>query len=411
MIKIIPNPNELIIFMGSMNAMPMAYALNLKRRGFDVLCVVDAMPEDKLCRPEFHYPEISYPYPSWIIEFRLPSQILLACFPRILSLILTKKIQFQTDKKIAAVFLNGFFVSLAPHIFPGVKKIGLSHGSDLDVWADVDRYQELSINFRRSFFKYIPLKFSSRIIKRIVERQLKGYIECVAVMYFPRGFNVVGDKVVGKLTYQGVHYVQRYDASFIQLEQRLKKHVSDEKLKILSLVRFTFLTFPEQNLGYNKGNDIIIQGIAKYKKLNPNIEVHFVEKGEDVDAAKNLCRYLEIDDIVIWHKEMPFQDLVDKIMEVDICIDQVGSHWIGAGVYAMKLGVPLIANTYPAIKTGVWPDKNPVLNSKNPEDVCFSLKSLEDERKRRVIGEESNKFVTEIMSIDHTLEKIFDFYR
>jgi glycosyltransferase involved in cell wall biosynthesis len=391
--------------------MPMAYALNLKRRGFDVLCVVDAKPEDKLCRPEFHYPEILYPYPNWIIEFRLPSQILLACFPRILSLILTKKIRSHTDKKIGTIFLNGFFASLASHIFSGVKKIGLSHGSDLDVWADVDRSQELSINFRRSFFKYIPLKFTSTIIKRIVERQLKGYIDCVAILYFPRGFNSAGDKVVSKITCQGVDYIQRYDASFVQLEHRFRKHVSDEKMKILSLVRFTYLTFPEQNFGYNKGNDIIIEGIAKYKKLNPNIEVHFVEKGEDVDAAKNLCRYLEIDNIVTWHKEMPFQDLVDKIMEVDICIDQVGSHWIGAGVYAMKLGVPLIANTYPAIKSGVWPDKNPVLNSKNPEDVCFSLKSLEDERKRRVIGEESNKFITEIMSIDHTLEKIFDFYK
>ena len=56
------------VFLGNMNAMPMAYALDLRERGWDVTYFVDSRATDKLPRPELKFPSIGYPYPSWIVE-------------------------------------------------------------------------------------------------------------------------------------------------------------------------------------------------------------------------------------------------------------------------------------------------------------------------------------------------------
>jgi len=67
------------------------------------------------------------------------------------------------------------------------------------------------------------------------------------------------------------------------------------------------------------------------------IKVHFVEKGEDLHYAKEreLCKKLGLENVVIWHKEMPFKDLLALYRDSDICFDQLGDHWIaGIGGYA-----------------------------------------------------------------------------
>ena len=71
-----------ILFFGSMNNMPMMYARELRRLGQDVIYFVDVPADDTLSRPECHYSDISHPYPDWIVEFVLPSQLLANVFPR-----------------------------------------------------------------------------------------------------------------------------------------------------------------------------------------------------------------------------------------------------------------------------------------------------------------------------------------
>lgn len=248
------------------------------------------------------------------------------------------------------------------------------------------------------------------MIPKIVRNQFNGYTKSNCVLYFPLKFNKDGEQVVAEIVNRGGSYVSRYDASFVQLENKLKTHRSSQgPLIIFSLVRFLYKTFPEGNTGYNKGNDIIIEGLAKFKKINPNIEVHFVEKGEDVLFAKHLCSELEIDDIVIWHKEMPFNLLIENLLLADICIDQAGDHWIGAGVYAMWLGLPLIANADHSVESGIWPDDNPVLNSRNPDEICDALLKLRDPASRADIGRRSKEFVTKHLNPAKTLQALFEF--
>lgn len=403
------NKTDYVVFLGSTNAMPMMYALELKIQGYNVLYFVDAKITDTLHRPENHFPNINYPYPDWIIEINMPSQILAALFPKTTLRIVEHKIfKKNFDKKIQAFILNGFFISLSSYIDRSITKISLSHGSDLDSWADIDGVTNLSNSFKkRSIFKYIPHFFSRKLIKKIVINQFNSIKSCDAVMYFPKKFNKIGDRVLEKLNIKTIY---RYDISFIPLlheNRNFKKSANNKKLVIFSPVRFTFKTFDEGNEGYNKGNDHIINGISLFYKEFKNIEVHFVEKGVDTDFAKKLCRSLNIEDKIIWHKEMKFFELLKLYQIADICFDQIGDHWIGAvGGYALWLGKPLIANDIRAVEAGIWPEKNPICRASSGETVYKALKYLENEKNRERISTESKIFVEENMSPKKAVSEI-----
>jgi glycosyltransferase involved in cell wall biosynthesis len=371
---------------------------------------VDARKKDLLSRPEHHFPDIRYPYPPWIVEMVLPSQMLLPLFPRLFAALYQWRIGRMTKRKVGCVVLNGFFTSLAPYLTVCKRMVALSHGSDLDLWASTRNAEVLSRSFtNRSIFKYFPSIVARRMIKFVLMRQYSGYTKSDTVVYFPIGFNVEGDHVVRQLIDRGVRYAPRYDISFEPLrgQPRGFKHPS-EKLELFSGVRFLFKTLPDGNAGYSKGNDLIIEGIAKYFSRNPNIRVHFVEKGEDVRYAKEYCNRLGLEKVVVWHKEMPFRELLALYQISDICFDQLGKHWIGAiGGYALWLGKPLIANPECAVRSGVWPVDNPVCAARTAEDICEWLTKLERPELRRELSEASQEFAERYLTPMKTLDSVF----
>jgi hypothetical protein len=403
--------DEVIVFMGTMNAMPMMYALELRKIGYEVIYFVDVPRQDILSRPENHFPDIKYPYPPWVVEWLLPSPILLPLLPRLFAALYRRKIKKITGKSVGCYILNGFHASLAPYLNRHSSKVGLSHGSDLDVWANVAGVTTLVASFKsRSIFKYLPKVISRDLIGRIIKNQYAGYSRSDVVCYFPIGFNAEGDSVIERLVESGVKYVPRYDISFEPLVGENREfRVQTDILNIFSGVRFLYRTFPDGNRGYNKGNNIIIEGVAKYYNINSNIHLHFIEKGEDVDHAKELCKKFGIEKIITWHKEMPFKDLLALYRKSDICFDQVGGHWIGAiGGYAMWLGKPLIANADPALRSGIWPAENPICSARTAEEVCERLIELQDMDYRRKISENSKIFVEKYMNPSAVIDQIFD---
>lgn len=410
------NPIELkkslgpVVFLGGINAMPMMYALELRKRGIKVLYFVDRPSFDTLSRPENHFDDIGYPYPDWIVEWILPTQILLPLFPRLFALILAKKISKVGGGVPQALVLNGFFCSLTPYFFNGVPKVFLPGGSDLDSWADVDGAANLGQSFAgRSIFKFLPKNISVKIIKKIVKTQFFGAENCEKVLYFPSGFNKAGDRVLEKLQDSGVVVIPRYDISFEPLKYEERGVVRDQgRLIIFSGVRFLFKTFPDGNRGYNKGNDLIIRGLAEYYRINKNIEIHFVEKGEDVEEAKKLCADLGIHEVVIWHKEMKFSELLQLYRIADVCFDQVGKHWIGAiGFYALFLGKPLIANDELAIRSGVWNENAPILRANTPEAIKNQLIKINSLNLRREVKNRSMAFADATLGPNKAMSMLF----
>jgi glycosyltransferase involved in cell wall biosynthesis len=412
--KIILNKNGgPIVFLGGMNAMPMMYAIELRKKGYDVLYLVDVPISNTLSRPENHFAEIKYPYPQWIIEFPLRTQIFLPLLRKFYAKKIMNCISNIRDKHPQVYFLNGFFFSLAPFLNQESNKISLSHGSDLDSWCDVKGANELSKNFKKqSIFKFMPKLVVSKLIKLIVNRQYLGLENSNVIIYFPKGFNSNGDRVLRSLKEKGIKSLGRYDISFEPLKQtprKFKENSQNGKLVLLSCVRFTFKTFTEGNIDYNKGNDLIIYGISKFYKENPNIEIHFVEKGPDVNEAKRICTQEGLDPVVVWHKEMTLFELLKLYQMSDICFDQVGSHWMGAiGAYALWLGKPLITNCDLPVKVDWWPKVNPICEAANSEQVYQQLIKLSDNGYRKHISDESKVFADKFLSPAQLLHSLFN---
>jgi hypothetical protein len=401
-----------VVFLGSANAMPMMYALELKSLGYQVLYFVDAKQSVILHRPECHFPTINYPYPDWVIEMPLHTQLQIALFPKHYARRIDNIIKKKTSAKVNCYILNGFFVSLIKYLPIKPKKLALTHGADFIQWADIDSKEEFSESFSKfSVFKYIPKLVSKLIIKKMILNQFTSYKNSDAIISFPRGMNSKHDLLLQKVDPKNKKFIPRHDISFLPLlnvNRDFKPR--NQKLILLSAVRFSFEKFVGDSKGRNKGNDIIIRGIAEYYKLNNNIEVHFIEKGQDTSKAKYLCKQYGLDSCVKWHKEMPLKSLFKLYTRADICFDQVGDHWISAvGCYALWLGKPLIANSENLIESEVWPKKTPVCSAKNVKDIVNGLQKLEDDIYRERVSKESKAFAEKYISPEAVVSKIVSF--
>ncbi len=392
--KIDLNEDGIILFLGTMNAMPMHYAMELRKLNQEVVYFVDEKKENTLHRPECHFKNsISYPYPEWIVEFIVPSQLLIALFPKVFKFLLLKSLPTKyKNTKIKAIFYSGFYVSLI-NLFPNNINIFLSYGSDLEYFCNIDLIDELSEDFKsKSFTRYLPKKLVHIIIQKVVNNQFQGAKESDYVLFFPEGNSVKGDKVINELIDNNVKYIERYDDMYIDDFKCYEKtsKFEDNELVILCATRFSYsnLTLNDQE---NKGNDIIIRGIAKYiQNTNKKILIHFFEKGQDVNEAKKLCKELGIENNIIWHKPMPMHELFKLYEQSHICFDQLGNNWLGAvGVFAILLGIPLISNVS-KYKVSI-----PVLNATNEEEVYRGLIQLENRELYERISLESKKYAIE----------------
>lgn len=402
-----------IVFLGSMNAMPMMYAIELKKMGYEVLYFVDRPKNDLLHRPENHFKDINYPYPPWIIEINLKTQMLIPFFRLYFDRFIRSKVSKKSIRKPQLFVLNGFFITLAPFLQDKkCKVISLSHGSDLHSWGDRGQSNKLKYTFvKYSFFKYLPKVLSGKLISLVVSRQFLGFLKSDKVIYFPKGFNSCGDRVIKELISNKVACHSRYDVSFEPLKYQDRSFKKPgEKIIVFSGVRFTYKTFTEGADEHSKGNDIIIRGLALFYKENKNIEIHFVEKGPDVNLAKILCEETGLAPAVRWHKEMKFLDLLALYDKSDICFDQVGQHWMAAiGAYALWLGKPLVANINLPVKMGLWPEVNPICNASNEHQVFQCLMRLKDIEIRKSLSVESKLFSEKYLGPDKLINEIFEF--
>lgn len=369
----------IVLFLGSMNAMPMMYARELKALEQDVVYLVDVPQSDRLSRPEHQYADISYPYPDWIIEWVLPSPLLISLFPSLYLRLLQRRLQsIRPSKPIKAVFAGGQYIALLKFFPSSCRKIILSYGADLEWFCNPEMVEALADEFSgKSFTRYLPSLCRNYLIKRSVEANVVGAENSDYLMFFPPGFSEKGDLVVQQLIKLGVSYIPRLDVSFIPLQGRAQTYKPrDGVLKILCPVRFHYQDISAGAAGENKGNDLIIRALAKYYRQNAAIEVHFFEKGPDVPHAKALCQQLGLSDAVIWHQQMRLSELLDLYQQADICFDQVGAHWMGAvGIYALYFGKPLIVNA----ENLTHLPQLPVFQASSDQEIYQHLVRLSDE--------------------------------
>jgi len=391
-----------ILFFGTMNAMPMMYALELRKLGFQVVYYVDAPRSLPLHRPECHFPSISYPYPDWIVEIALYPRILPSVCPRpTLAYFLWCGKKALRGQKIQAVFMDGIFAAMAPFLPKRAKKIFLSYGDDLGLWCNPRLSAAVYTAMAKGpLWRLLPRLGGMRFVQKAIGANYRGAISCHTLICFPPGLSRQGDVVARLLAEHGVAIVRRYDASPEIVAALLHENVPADsaprrsKLRIINAARNYFVNRHDSPTFEGKGNDIVIAGFAQYLTVNSDAELHLFEKGPDVQDAKQLAATLGIQDSIIWHSECSCQELLRHYVSSDICIDQVGTHWLSAvGIYAMYVRKPLIANVRnlaPIFGTNI-----PIVQAEDAAGVCAALVELSDAQRRQAWAERAWAFCTQ----------------
>ena len=375
-------------FIGNMNTMPMQYALKFREDGCDVKYIVESDPSEMLMRPEIHYKSIDYPYPEWIKEIPFSSKLLHLLFNRYFTREVRKE---MADRDV--IFFNHYGHHISGY-FSRKKfiKVALFSGADLDVTCNYDNIDNLIGADEKWWIKKVK-----RVLLKFFIRRYRNNIKSSHILsYFPIGMNPVGDRLQKEIMGDREYIdIRRYDINFKEIGLEYVGVTDNDKLVIVSAVRFLIKTTKENEFEY-KGNDLIIKAIAKYYKSNRNIEVHFVEKGSDenIKIAKQLCRDLGIEEVVIWHKEMSLEELLKLYKRGDVMFDQVGNHWSGAiGLYAQYMGKPVIANARLDVFKKIWGDDVATLNATTVDEILEHLHNCSSREYRAEVGRASHEFV------------------
>jgi len=388
-----------IVFIGTVNAMPMMYALEFRKLGFDVIYYVDVPASLTLHRPENHFPSISYPYPDWIVEAFVYPRVLAPLFPRLtMWYLLYKGRKALRGRRVQAVIMDGVYVAMASVVGNRITKIFLSFGDDLGRWTNVKFSENIYKDMgKRLSLRFLPNALRLNIIRWIICKNFIGAKNCRTLVCFPKGISGRGDVMADKLTNFGTEVLRRYDVSPAILEgipnspKAITDVSSSSRIIIINPARNYFVNKSNSPSFEGKGNDIAIIGFAKFVKMHRNSELHLFKKGPDTYAAQQLINSLNIQNMVVWHEEMPCRDLLELYVECDICFDQVGTHWLSAvGIYAMLLGRPLIANVnnlYPILG-----DDIPIMNASTPDAVYAALCRLSDPTLRQELADKAKVF-------------------
>jgi glycosyltransferase involved in cell wall biosynthesis len=389
-------------FVGSVNAMPMTYALKFRRDGFDVRYVVESAPNDYLMRPEHQYRgEVAYPYPDWVLEIPWQSDLrhhatLPYSNPAVLDV--------MRDRDV--LILNDYGIALAPWMPKRALCVALSSGGDIDVLCQWPLALRRAASVRRKWL--YPLRLAMELWRTHLQR--RGLRHCHTVCYFPRGLNPVGDRLISELCGPQAEQrtIERFDVNFAAAGIRHVPLPRRDLSTVLVPVRFNMLPMPGNEFEY-KGNDLILRALARYRLRRPALRVHLFEKGEeaDLEMAHRLCRELGLDDCVTWHETMPLPQLLALYEQSDVCIDQVGNHWMGAiGCYALYMGRPLIANARPDVFGRLWGIPTPILQATSEDEILHHLVRCEDLDFRERIAAEGHRFATEHLDAEAVYQRM-----
>ena len=386
-----------------MNNLPYYFANELQKRGLDITFVVDVNKENLLDRPESWDNKLANSYPGWIKEMILGEKLKALKFT--MPLIYLKK-YIKLINKYDVIFLNGFWISLAKYIKPEKQVVAIFAGFELDILADYNCVSYLSESFYQSpsFLKKLVPRLVPRIIfKKLIEQQRQGIQKAQVVNYYPTGINPDTDRLLNEI---------KAGQTFSRLELRgfdcdkfpyCEPTTHNKKFTILNITRFFYLN----NRNDNKRNDIMIKGIARFLNNNSvtdaDIEILFFEKGDDISEAKILCDQLGLSPFIKWQQQTSAEDLNRYFALCDVAFDQLGIQWVGAGLFSMLTGRPVIANGRPDIFEKLTNEKSPICQAVSEEEVEMWLTKLYNNRILiKEIGIASRAYVLRHYNIDNT---------
>jgi glycosyltransferase involved in cell wall biosynthesis len=377
-------------FLGNTNNFPFMLAQALRRRGHDVLFLVDQ--SDPLYRPEAKFPEIWNASADWIVDvsplrfrdYLLPS----VRMSRVVALL----------RGCDAVVLNQYAPSLLSRI--GRPAMLMLTGSDLDFFANPDAIEDAH---RRASSGIFRKHLEHWIFRRLSRKQRLGITLAGVISYFPKGVVPAGDRLLSQL---GVKDDSRIFIPMTDVHAILPSPLPfNSPARVVCVARLNWkkpMRPGTSQLDY-KGTDVMLQGLAKYiAESGARLDIQLLRKGLDVPETEQLVSALRLNDHVTWHEEMTQADLLDMVRQSDVVIDQLAESLPGSGgVDAMALGRPVIAN---------WrADVIPIYNlppearcqASSPGEVCVQLgRLLSDRGEMARVADAGRKYVEQKLSSD-----------
>ena len=392
-------------FLGNTNNYPFIIASQMQQLGCDVVLFVDAPPTDHLNRPEQYTHQVGYPYPNWINEKTSLRNSVHIHFPQFFERSVIKELN-----TCDAVILNDYGHRFKNFIKSSIPSISMFSGSDLEVMADYDNVTKMKLS-------HPALRFFPTVLKKLyahfsVNQLRRGIRKAALVSYFPKGTTPNGDQLLDEIF---DHQPFKRFAHFHVITDGYEYAALPDNpvFRIFSLTRFIWKKPlpPGTNEGENKGNDIMLRGIALFLEKHPvKLDIHFVEKGIHVQESKDLIATLGFTDMVTWHQQMPFKELQQHITKADLLFEQLGPHYISGGLYAMLQGRPVIGNARPEIFDALLKEPTPVCHARTPEDVAVWLEKLTgDKALLEDIGKRSRQYVLKHFDIMNETKYFKDF--
>lgn len=129
---------------------------------------------------------------------------------------------------------------------------------------------------------------------------------------------------------------------------------------------------------WEKGNDIFIEGFAKFvKEVNPKAKAIFVLWGKKINESKNLIKELGIEENIIWVKPMHNYNMIKTVLSVDILVDQFTLGAFGSTMpKALMCHKPSMMYLNESLHKWCLTEMPPVENVQDKEQVYNSLKRI-----------------------------------
>jgi len=378
--------------------MPTEYAILLKKYCSEVVHFFDADKQDALSNPLIHWGVNSNARTAGIKIKELKIHHHLSyLFPRVFHSGLLAEM-----RSADLILLSGPNISLARLLEKAGKKIvALSYGNDISFYCNPEWPQMAMTEVRGAKKVIAPLLL--RLKSAFVKLQIAGLNSCTHYSYFIPGVDIETDALLDRILV-GKHQPVRVSRYSINIDNLERDEFKDQLPHLVDTYRIVFpVRFSEGNelLG-NKGWRLLFDGLKEYKTVaSKRFKCVCFRKG-DFLAAMDYAKTLGIDDVIEWCDTVSFDTIVQYYRSADIVIEQLGSHWIGQGLYAMALGKPVIGRCSTEKQIDFFKESGLLFT----DDVATLVRHLvrcEDKIERESIGEQSRKFARTRTAIEPEL--------
>ncbi len=363
-------------FLGNTNNYPFRLARALRALGHEVVVFVDRPRTEPRHRPEFHYADVPYPYPSWIVEIPplLPIKMILPSQHR--------KRLLDVLRSCDGVVLNGAGLSLASRLT--CPAIGLLTGADLDLYANRQRIDALARI--AGPLRHVPgmRALKRALYARFVEHQRNGISACRLVEYAIPGLLPHADAILDDL---GVRAPRRVCFMLTDIESLPKPEISSgQPLRVFSATRMQWRP-PIAGLNLspldNKGTDTMLEGLRLFVSRNPSrsVRIDLISVGIDAAEAARQVDRLGLTNHVVWHAELSQSDFIAELAKADVVLENFNPH-SGIGMAArdaLAMGKPVIAWGNSEAFERVLGEPLPLFEALTADQICQQLSTISDD--------------------------------